>query len=87
MPSNDYHDEGPIEEHGRIEGAVSTFASKASEVHALGVGFLSVVALFHDISAQVAALVFLGVLVTYRDLLSQGHYFALAASTAVILLA
>jgi hypothetical protein len=86
MSTSDYDDEGPIEEHGRIGGAVSTFASKASEIHALGVGFLSVVALFHDVSAQVAALVFLGVLVTYRDLLSQGHYFALGATTAVILL-
>jgi len=77
----------PLKEYGRIEGALSTFASKASEVHALGVGFLSVVALFHDVPPLVAALVLLGVVATYDDLLSQGHYFAFGVTTAVILLA
>jgi len=78
--------DGPIQQHGRARGAVSTFADRAAEVHALFGAVLSVFVVVVEPPVGVLVLLGVGLVGMWRDLLlrGQGHYFVLGVALVAL---
>lgn len=61
------------------------FADNTSEIHALGGGLLAALVVYADAPLAVLVLLAVGIVGTWRDLLTQGHYFLLGVALVVLI--